>query len=109
MSTYPNFIQTVNSSDGAEDDIRVERSSNGTTRGRIMWASAKKVFTLEHVLTSDQVDTLEAFYVAERGQTFDFVWGRNNSTHTVFFQVPPQYTPLGGNLFTASVTLEAAA
>lgn len=90
---YPTF--TYNPSQSSEetllDDLQVDRSSNGTPKVRSFYTAPKKAFTVVHEgMTSEERDTLLAYYAATRLLPFDFVWAADNVTYTCLFATPPK-------------------
>jgi len=106
MATFPTFSQHVTTASKLLDDVRIDRAANGTARARVFYAAAKYEFdVVQAALTPAQRATLEAFYAANRLLTVDFVSDFTGATHTCFMEGPPEFMPLGANLYRARTKL----
>jgi hypothetical protein len=108
MSTYPDLVQTKSSSTSFDDDVRIERASNGVARTRTMWTTRVQKFSITHILNRDDTQTLLNFHAANRGQPFYFVWSMDYQTYEVIFSSAPRVTPQGADVYSVSVDLEIA-
>lgn len=95
MAAYPSFAQTMSSTESYEDNILLDRASNGALYGRAMWTGAKRKFQIEHDLTSADAATMRTFYATNRALPVSFTWAGDAGTYTCLFEAPPSYTPLG--------------
>lgn len=97
MPAYPTFSLPSNgqlkvSNMALADDLRIDRTTDGTPYGRGFYPTAKKRFVVKHRLNATQEGTLQAHYEANRfGSGFDFVWVKNGVTYTVIYEGPPIY------------------
>lgn len=72
MATYPNTLPISPGSRILDlDDVKIDRATNGSGRGRNLYPSVKKRFELVHAyLTPARRDVLRAFYTANRKLPF---------------------------------------
>lgn len=108
MANYPSFGQIIGSSETREDRVVFDRATNGTLRGRAMWTSAKKQFSVEHILKSSDVATMRTFYDTNRALAVSFTWKGDGSVYWCLFERPPVYTPLGAGWWRVRVQLVQA-
>jgi hypothetical protein len=94
MATYPSVTQTARSRMDIADDIRQERATNGTIRARAMWDTEKRAWSVDHVATAAEAETLRQFYADNRTVTFDFIWRGDLQTYTAMFAGPPRFEPI---------------
>ena len=105
MSTYPTLGQTTQSREDYETGVVLERASNGTLRGRQLWAGAKLKLTLVHVCERADVDALLAFYAANVVTPVDVLYDGDNTTHSMMFDGKPVPQPLGGSIWRVTSNL----
>lgn len=103
---YPNYPQGSRSSIATLDGLTLDRASNGSVRGRSLWSSSKRLFSVEHVLTATDLDALRTFYDANKTTAFDFVWAGNGETYSVVFRGMSNAAHLGGGYWRVSAELE---
>lgn len=98
MASYPNFDQALGSEPTYLDDRTVDQDVDGSAHVRGYFPARKNQFNLKHFLTRAQLQTLLAFYDANRLNSFDFTWnlddgvGSPNPTYTCIFSTPPKVT-----------------
>lgn len=81
----------------------------GPAKIRRRFTAAPRPMTMQFSLTSTQVAALDTFYVTTlTGGADEFDWNdpRTNSSESFRFLAPPEYTPAGGDNWTATVSLE---
>lgn len=106
-NVYPAFEQLLGSTHEPFDDVQIDRSIDGTAYGRSFYPAKKHRFTLRHVLTKAQRDTLIAFYDANRAVVVDLYWQWDGTTYTsLFLDGLPKFTPLRAGLIATEVHLE---
>lgn len=107
MANYPTFGQLVGATEDADDDVVIDRATDGTGYGRSFYTAEKRRFAFGHVFqTAADLATFEAFYTANRTIPFTFVFeGRDGASYTCLFEGKPKYTFLGRNLVRADVRL----
>lgn len=105
MATYPSTIkQSVASTFGPLDDIKVDRASNGTPRIRAIFTRQPRVGNIVHEgVTAAQKATLDAFYTTNRLIAFSFVWAGDGVTYSCYFSGPIEARPLPGNYWHLSM------
>jgi len=96
MAAYPMLGQTTQSRETIEDNVFIDRASNGTARGRVLWTAPKYTLQLQHIVARADVDTLLAFYAANRALEVTVVWDGNGQTYTMMFDGAPKPEHIGG-------------
>lgn len=94
MATYPSVTQTARSRMDIADDVRVERATNGTLRARAMWDAEKRAWSVDHVASAAEAETLRQFYADNRTLTFDFIWRGDGQTYVAMFAGQPRFEPI---------------
>lgn len=88
--------------------LRTEMDA-GPAKVRRRFTAGVRVLTLEVGLTTEQTETLDAFFVDTlQGGTlpFDWVHPRTQDPATFRFTAEPEYEPLGGEMWIAVLPLE---
>lgn len=86
MSAFPSYAQGKASKRKPRDDRQVDAATNGLLRGRALFDAAKWEFTVVLPgLTNAERDAVQAHYVANRLNSFDFVWARDGLTYTCWY------------------------
>lgn len=92
MANYPAFFTLADSTALPESGIEPERATNGALRHRRLWPDDKTTFDIGHVLNATEVDTMVAFYAANKDLNFVYRWPADGGLRTVRFAAPPRYT-----------------
>lgn len=91
---YPSFAQIEGTAHRFADDRSVVRDTGGAARVAAFYDSARRTFTVKHLLTGADLATLEAFYAANRVTSFSFTYSLDGATYTcVFGQNAIRVTP----------------
>lgn len=106
MAAYPNLGQTTQSRESWEDDVKIDRASNGTARGRALFAGRKATLQIAHICERGDVNTLLAFYDTNRLLPVDVTWLGDGVTRQMLFAGPPDVQPEGGMLWRVTSKLE---
>ena len=104
MAAYPFSTFSEGSVAAADDGRETVRASNGSLKVRVMYASDKKTFTLNHKFKSADKTTLDNFYGTNRAITWTLAF--DGGTSTCVFAGPPQYRPLPGGNYLVTVRAE---
>lgn len=99
MAAYPNLGQTSQSRESWEDDVQIERASNGAARGRALYAGRKLSLQISHLCERADVDALLTFYDTNRLLPVDVTWAGDGATRAMLFSGPPDVQPEGGTLW----------
>lgn len=108
MATYPALKQTIASTRTRLSGLVADEGGNLTLWMRNMAPTEKFKFSLFHVLVQSQLDTLMAFYAANKTTPFDLVFRDNLSvTHTncLFLDAPQKVAHHSKGLFTYRVDI----
>lgn len=105
MAAYPSFSQTIQSSEGRQDSVILERATNGSLYGRALWTGAKRTFQIHHELTAAEAGTLRTFYATNRALPVDFTWAGDSQVYSVMFDAPPVLNPVAADFWRARVSL----
>ena len=90
MADYPSFPQLVGATMVHHEVRQVVRDTTGTARVAAFYTAPTKEFTVLHRLSTADLATLRAFYLANRNITFNFTWCEDGSpTVCVFGQRGP--------------------
>lgn len=109
MDAYPSLGQTMGSEPEIVDDVRIERATNGTLRGRALWPAQKRRFRIEHNgVAPAERDAVLSFYATHRATTFEFTWAGDGQVYVVVFARTPQHRPIGGLLWRVTCDLVEA-
>lgn len=110
--SFGSQIDLEGADDSLNDILLVDVSSAGKPAVRSLVDTPKRTFKFRHsYLTSTQRDELDAFYLAQRPNTFTFVWPRNSVSYTVKFGAQPKVTmkpQAGGKWHFAEIVLMEA-
>lgn len=96
MAAYPNLGQTSQSREAWEDDVQIERASNGSARGRALYAGRKLALQIAHICERGDVDSLLSFYDANRLLPVDVTWAGDGQARAMLFSGPPDVQHEGG-------------
>ena len=103
---YPSFdVMLSGADDEWEDDVQIERATNGALRGRAFFSSEKGRFRFSHRLNAADAAAYRGFVTANRFSEFSFYYPRTKGTYTCIFARRPKYRPLGGGIVEISVEL----
>jgi hypothetical protein len=105
MATYPKLPILDTSRISVMDGIVPVRASNGSLKVRKLFSSDKAEFTVEHLLTKADWDTLKAFYDANYNLDVTFNWPGRTTTYTVRFVTAPQPDGSAWRMFRVRVQL----
>jgi hypothetical protein len=105
MANYPSLTQTAESGEDWIDDNAIDRSVNGTAKGRIFFTTKKRGFSIRHVLTAAEKSTLASFYDTNRALYVTLTWAGDGAQYDCLFERPPQFRYLGAGLWDAEVRL----
>jgi hypothetical protein len=108
MAAYPNLGQTTQSSESWEDDVQIERASNGAARGRALFAGRKLTLQIAHICERSDVATLLSFYDSNRLLPVDVTWAGDGVTRAMLFAGPPDVQTEGGTLWRVSCRMVEA-
>lgn len=89
--SYPIYNQLLSTARDRRDDKRIDYTTSGGAYGRAFYTSAKRRFTVQHILSRAEYATLDTHYTDNRTTTFTFVWQLNNTSYTVMYESPPKY------------------
>jgi len=105
MAAFPNLPFDAETAEEWIDDIKLDRASNGSARGRALYASPKlRLTSAFRALSLAQRSAVDAHYLAHRNAAFSVVW--RGQTYTMAYTVPPRWSRVGGVLWNLNVTLE---
>ena len=108
MAAYPNIGQTSQSRESWIDDVQIERASNGSARGRALFAGRKLQLQVSHVVERSDVATLLAFYDSNRLLPVSVTWAGDGVTRSMLFDAPPDVQPEGGAVWRVTCRLVEA-
>lgn len=108
MAAYLNLGQTSQSRESWIDDVQIERASNGSARGRALFAGRKLELQISHVVERSDVATLLAFYDTNRLLPVDVTWVGDGVTRAMLFGSPPDVQPEGGAVWRVTSKLVEA-
>lgn len=96
MAAYPADLPVcIGTTVKVESGIEIDRATNGAARGRSLYTSDKRTFTLVHsALDAAQRATLAAFYASNKTVEFDFSF--DGTTYACLFAAAPQPEWIGG-------------
>ena len=107
MATYPTLKTSYGSDADPIKSIEIDRSEDGTARGRSTYAADKSTFKITHPsLDSTDKATLDAFYAANRLLEFGYTSPTDSATRSCIFAEPIKYKRLFGNYWDAEVMIE---
>lgn len=99
MAAYPSIGQTTQSRESWTDDVKLERASNGSARGRALFAGRKLELQVAHVVERGDVATLLSFYDTNRLLPVDVTWSGDGVTRQMLFAAAPDVQTEGGTLW----------
>lgn len=105
MANYPSITLAQESNEELLDDVATDRAVDGSAKVRAFYTAAKRRFQVRHrMISASDKSTLLTFYGSNRATTITFSWGGTN--YTCVFASPPRFSPAGGALWNADLTLE---
>lgn len=106
--SYPILPQAYSSSESSQSGRQTDRASNGSLRGRDLFTTPKKTFTVQHEFVSNANKlALLAFKAANPSAPFDFIWDGDGATYSCTFgDKDIQCKPGPGSLWDITVHLE---
>lgn len=105
MAAFPNLPFDAETAEELLDDIKLDRASNGTARGRALYAAPKlRLNAAFRALTGAQRNTVDAHYAAHRSASFALMW--RGQTYTVAYTGAPKWSRIGGVLWNLNLTFE---
>lgn len=110
MAAYPSFDQLYGSRKIPQQDIAVDVAPFGEFSTRTGYARADASgFTVLHILSAAQLATLNAAYLSHI-QTVPivpdtFTWDEDSTSHSVYWQGPPQVVKVSSTLYRVTVNL----
>ena len=106
LASFPQLRILYTSPSTYESDLRIDRSIDGTGRGRAFFTQAKRNMSVTlPALTQDEVDDLIAFYNTNMAEAFGFPVGCPPVEMSMVFVNAPAVQPLGADLYTASFSV----
>jgi len=106
LVSFPALRILYSSPTSWESDLRLDRSIDGTGRGRAFFTQAKRNMTVTlPALSQDEVDDLIAFYNANMAEAFGFPIGCPPVEESMVFATAPSLASLGAGLYSASFNL----
>lgn len=113
MPTWPESLPQEPGADGFQETapnlvVRTQMDA-GPPKVRRRFTAGVRTFAMRFVLSEDQVDTLDAFFIEDcAGGAIPFDWKhpRTNAPASFRFVEPPTYTSLGGDCWSANVSVE---
>lgn len=107
MAAYPAFSMLLESVATLIDGREVARATNGKTRIRVRYPSAKARLEVVHELPQADKATLDAFYAANRAaDDIAVTWGDGTVYADCFFAAPPEAVPVAADRYRVRVQLE---
>lgn len=92
MAAYPSTLPILRTSATQRDGgFDAARATNGALRVRQRFSAEKLDFTIEHMLSTADKNTLEAFYQANKLLNVSLVWPEDGFTYTVRFVGAPTH------------------
>ncbi len=92
---YPTLMILEESEASTEAGITPQRATNGALKSRRLYSSDKTDFTVVHMLTRAERDTLTTHYTSNRDAEFSFTWPGDGTTYTVRYSGAPQVARRG--------------
>jgi hypothetical protein len=104
LLSFPQLRILYTSPTTYESDVKIDRSIDGTGRGRAFYTSAKRnIDATLPALDEQEVAQLLAFFNANMAEPFGFPVGCPPVEMSVVFVGAPTVQPLGAGLYTAAV------
>lgn len=88
MAAYPTLPVQPGSADTPSQ--RAEVFVDGAGGHKVYWPAQKKRWTLKHILSTAQRDTLLAFYATNKLLPITFLWGEDGVTYNAVFLEQPR-------------------
>jgi hypothetical protein len=105
MAAFPNLPFDAETAEELLDDIKLDRATNGSARGRALYAAPKLRLTAAfRALTAAQRAAVDAHYSAHRSASFALLW--RGQTYTVAYTTAPKWGRIGGVLWNLNTTFE---
>lgn len=102
------FDQLLGSVHEKMDDVVIDRAIDGSGYARAFYTAPKDRFTLIHILSETERDSLLSFYASHRTVVVDLTWQGDGAVYaSLFFSGPPDLVYLGRGRLRATVKLEA--
>lgn len=92
---YPTLMMLEESEAARLSGLEAVRATNGLLRVRKTFSTDKFDFTVVHMLTQAERDTLQLFYLDNALAEFSFRWPADGGTYTCRFAAAPQYSRRG--------------
>jgi hypothetical protein len=103
LASFPALRILYSSPSTYDSDLRIDRSIDGTGRGRAFYTQAKRNIAVTlPALEQDEVDQLLAFFNANMAEPFGFPVGCPPVEMSVVFVNAPAVASLGAGLYSAS-------
>ena len=107
MATYPTLATAYGSDPEPISSIKIDRSEDGTARGRSTGNDKVRLPNVVHpYLSSADKSTLDAFYTANRLIPFDYTSPTDSTLRSCIFSGPIRYERHVGDYWTATVEME---
>lgn len=106
MAAYPDLYIAYQSDPEPIGSIVIDRSEDGTGRGRAISADKMQFSLLHEFLTAAQKTTLSAFYTANRLIPFDYTSASDGVTYSCIFSGAIKYERQPGDYWHATVLME---
>lgn len=103
--SYPNFGIIDTAKEMVDTDLQIDRATNGAARGRMFYTSPKRTFDFEHMLTTAERATLDAFYSSNMTASFTFTWPLDGVSYTCIFGAAPVASPVTPGMVRMTVKL----
>lgn len=87
---YPVLMILEDSEPTVDGGVQADRATNGMLKVRRLYEEDKTDFVIVHMLTRAELETLMAFYGANKTAQFSFYWPGDGATYTCVFTAPPQ-------------------
>jgi len=83
--------QSDTSTEETLDDVQLSRATNGSLKGRSLYASPKKKFSVNFEAVEDaEKITFDTFYNTNRNLVITFTWSANATTYNCIMTSPPK-------------------
>jgi len=109
LAAFPAELEfALTTTDDLEDDVKIDRASDGTGRARVFWPQPKHAISTSLLgLTPDEWAGFDSFYRNTRAYPFTIPWGPCDSPVDlpVVFASPPKRTFHGNGLSSVTFTL----
>lgn len=92
---YPTLMILEDSEASRNAGLDAQRATNGLLKVRRLYSADKTDFTVVHMLTRAERDTLMTFYAGNVTTEFTFYWPGDGTTYTVRFAAAPQVSRRG--------------